>query len=149
MKKEIKTEILIHASCQKVWSVLTNFNDYSNWNPFIKSIQGELKIGNKIRARLQPPGAQGMTFTPTILALEPNKVFKWLGHLLVSGLFDGEHCFTLQDMGNGTTLFIQSEKFSGILVSLFKKMIDQNTFQGFDLMNQKLKEICEKEEKIL
>ena len=144
MKKEIKTEILIHASCQKVWSVLTNINDYPNWNPFITSIVGELKIGNKIKARLQPPGAQGMTFTPTILTLEPNKEFKWLGHLWVPGLFDGEHSFTLQEMGNGTTLFIQSEKFNGILVPLFKKMIDGNTIQGFHLMNQKLKEICEK-----
>ncbi|HOZ50700.1 MAG TPA: SRPBCC domain-containing protein [Chitinophagaceae bacterium] len=144
MKKEIKTEILIHASCQKVWSVLTNINDYPNWNPFITSFVGELKIGNKIKARLQPPGAQGMTFTPTILTLEPNKEFKWLGHLWVPGLFDGEHSFTLQEMGNGTTLFIQSEKFNGILVPLFKKMIEGNTIQGFHLMNQKLKEICEK-----
>jgi len=144
MKKEIKTEILIHASCQKVWSVLTNINDYPNWNPFITSFVGELKIGNKIKARLQPPGAQGMTFTPTILTLEPNKEFKWLGHLWVPGLFDGEHSFTLQEMENGTTLFIQSEKFNGILVPLFKKMIEGNTIQGFHLMNQKLKEICEK-----
>jgi len=144
MKKEIKTEILIHASCQKVWSELTNITDYPNWNPFITSIVGELKIGNKIKARLQPPGAQGMTFTPTILTLEPNKEFKWLGHLWVPGLFDGEHSFTLQEMGNGTTLFIQSEKFNGILVPLFKKMIEGNTIQGFHLMNQKLKEICEK-----
>ena len=49
MKKEIKTEILIHASCQKVWSELTNITDYPNWNPFITSIVGELKIGNKIK----------------------------------------------------------------------------------------------------
>ena len=144
MKKEIKTEILIHASCQKVWSELTNITDYPNWNPFITSIVGELKIGNKIKARLQPPGAQGMTFTPTILTLEPNKEFKWLGHLWVPGLFDGEHSFTLQEMENGTTLFIQSEKFNGILVPLLKKMIEGNTIQGFHLMNQKLKEICEK-----
>jgi hypothetical protein len=45
--------------------------------------------------------------------------------------------------GKGTTTFIQSEKFRGILVPFFKKMLDKNTTNGFDLMNQKLKEMVE------
>ena len=38
MAKEIKTEILINATPEKVWSILTSFDNYPNWNPFIKSI---------------------------------------------------------------------------------------------------------------
>ena len=37
MKKEIKTEILIKASPQIVWSILTDFENYPHWNPFIKA----------------------------------------------------------------------------------------------------------------
>ena len=55
MAKEIKTEILINATPEKIWSILTNFENYSNWNPFIKSIKGEVKVGNKIYARIEPP----------------------------------------------------------------------------------------------
>ena len=40
MAKEIKTEILINAAPEKVWSILTNFEKYPDWNPFIKSING-------------------------------------------------------------------------------------------------------------
>ena len=144
MAKEIKTEILINAAPEKVWAILTNFENYPNWNPFIKSITGTPIVGKKIKARLEPPGANGMTFVPKVLAFEKNKEFRWIGHLLLPGLFDGEHKFELIDNGNGTTLFKQSEKFHGILIPFFKKMLDVNTVNGFNLMNHKLKELAEK-----
>ena len=143
MAKEIKTEILINATPAKVWSILTTFDNYPNWNPFIKSIKGEVRVGNKITARIEPPEASGMTFKPKILTLETNKELSWLGHLLFAGLFDGEHKFELIDNGNETTTFKQSEKFKGILVPLFKKMLDNNTINGFNEMNKKLKELAE------
>jgi hypothetical protein len=143
MAKEIKTEILINATPTKVWSILVNFENYPNWNPFIKSIKGNLKVGNKIMARIEPPEANGMTFKPTILTLETNKELKWLGHLLFPGLFDGEHKFELIDNADGTTTFIQSEKFNGILVPLFKKLLDNNSKRGFEEMNEALKKECE------
>lgn len=143
MAKEIKTEILINATPEKVWAILTNFDNYPNWNPFIKSIKGQVSVGNKIIVKLEPPEAKGMTFKPKVLAFESSKECRWLGHLLFPGLFDGEHKFELIDNGNGTTTFKQSEKFKGILVPLFKKMLDKNTTNGFNLMNQKLKELAE------
>jgi hypothetical protein len=143
MAKEIKTEILINASPEKIWTILTHFDNYPNWNPFIKSIKGEVKVGKKITARIEPPNAKGMTFKPRILVFNPNKELRWLGHLLFAGLFDGEHKFELIDNGNGTTTFIQSEKFKGILVPFFKKQLDNNTKKGFEAMNIKLKELAE------
>lgn len=143
MAKEIKTEILINATPEKVWAILTDFKNYPNWNPFIKSIQGDVKPGNKIAARIEPPGAKGMDFKPKVLTFETNKELRWLGHLLFAGLFDGAHKFELIDNGNGTTTFRQSEKFTGILVPLFKKQLDINTRKGFEEMNKKLKELAE------
>jgi hypothetical protein len=143
MAKEIKTEILINATPEKVWAILTDFNNYPKWNPFIKLIKGEVKVGNKITARIEPPEAKGMTFNPKILTFETNKELSWLGHLLFAGLFDGEHKFELIDNKNGTTTFRQSEKFKGILVPLFKKQLDNNTKKGFEEMNKKLKELSE------
>lgn len=144
MAKEIKTEILINSSPEIVWAVLTNFDDYPNWNPFIKSIKGEAKVGKKITARIEPPDAKGMTFKPKILVFDQNKELRWLGNLLFAGLFDGEHKFELIDNKNGTTTFIQSEKFKGIFVPMFKKMLEINTKKGFEEMNEKLKQVAEK-----
>lgn len=143
MSKEITTEILINASPEKVWSVFADFDNYRNWNPFIISIEGEIQKGKTIKARIEPPEGRGMTFKPSILSITPEKKLVWLGHLLFPGLFDGEHKFELFDHENGSTTFRQSEKFRGILVPLFKKIIDYNTRLGFELMNAKLKEEVE------
>lgn len=143
MEKEIKTQILIEATPEKVWPILTAFDNYPIWNPFIKSVQGEVKVGSTITARIEPPETKGMTFKPKILTVKTNKELSWLGHLLFVGLFDGEHKFELIDNGNGTTTFRQSEKFNGILVPLFKKQLDNNTKKGFIEMNKKLKELAE------
>lgn len=143
MKKEIKTEIVINATPEKIWTLLTDFKNYSNWNPFIKSITGQAVVGNTITARIEPPDANGMTFKPKVLAFNTNKEFRWMGHFIFPGLFDGEHKFELTDNKNGTVTFTQSEKFNGILVSLFSKMLDTNTVNGFNAMNRKLKELAE------
>lgn len=144
MAKEIKTQIRIEASPAQVWTVLTDFEKYPDWNPFIKSLTGNVAVGQTITVRLEPPGGSGTTFKPTVLAVEKNKELRWLGSLLFKGLFDGEHRFELTDNGDGSTTFHQSEQFGGILVPLFKKMLDVNTRNGFEAMNQKLKERAEK-----
>jgi hypothetical protein len=143
MTAKIKTEIAINASPAKVWEILTDFEDYPNWNPFIKSVTGPVRAGNSVTIRVEPPEASGMTFKPMILAFEPRRELRWLGKLLFTGLFDGEHKFELLDAGNGTSRFIQSEEFKGILVPLFKKQLNNNTKRGFEAMNKKLKELAE------
>lgn len=143
MVKEIKTEILINTTPEKVWAILTDFENYPNWNPFIKSIKGEVNVGKVITVRIEPSEAKGMTFKPEILTFKTNKELSWLGHLFFAGIFDGEHKFEIIDNGNGTTTFRQSEIFRGILVPLFKKQLDNNTKEGFEEMNKKLKELSE------
>lgn len=143
MKKEINTEIIIHSTPEKVWQVLTDFQNYPQWNPFIHSLQGKVAVGNRIKVHLVPPGGKGMTFKPTVLAFEPHKEFRWLGHLLFPGFFDGTHRFEIIDNGNNAVLFRQSEQFSGILVSWFMKTQSDNTQKGFEAMNQKIKERVE------
>ena len=143
MAKEIHTEISINATPEKVWAILTDFDNYPNWNPFIKSISGDVRVGNKITTRLEFPLGQGTTFKPKVLAFETNKELRWIGHLWFPGLFDGEHKFELIDNKNGTTTFKQSEYFEGILVPFFQQVLDKNTTDSFNLMNKKLKEMAE------
>lgn len=134
MAKEIKTHIRINASPENVWAVLTDFSAYPEWNPFVKSLTGEVAVGKRIKIVLP-----GMTFTPKVLAINPNQEFRWLGNLFFPGLFDGEHRFLLVDNGDGSTTLHHTEKFGGILVGLFSKMLDTETIQHFEAMNRALK----------
>lgn len=139
----LKTEIIIHSSPEKIWAILTDFKNYPNWNPFITSLTGDFEVGKKITVRIEPPEAKVNTFKPTVMTYETNKKLSWLGIFLIRGIFDGEHRFELTYNGNGTTTLLQSEKFAGILVPFFKKMLDNNTRQGFEAMNKKVKALAE------
>lgn len=141
--KSLKTEIIINAPVAKVWQVLTNFEAYPEWNPFIIKIIGNLEIGHKLEAIIQAEGQSAMTFKPTVLKVEEEKEFRWLGHLFIRGLFDGEHYFELEALGPQQTKLIHGENFSGILVGLLLKRIGDGTLAGFKAMNKALKERVE------
>ncbi|MDR1977000.1 MAG: SRPBCC domain-containing protein [Campylobacteraceae bacterium] len=136
----INTEIKINAKPEVIWEILVDFDNYPKWNPFIKMVKGEVKVGNKITVKVVPQGKRGMTFKPKVLTFEKNREISWIGKLIISGLFDGEHKLILIDNNDGTTTFKQSEKFDGILVTLFNF---ENTRLGFEAMNQELKKIAE------
>ena len=84
-----------------------------------------------------------MTFRPKILNAEPNRELRWLGHLFVPGLFDGEHSFTIEPLGHARVRFVQREIFRGLLVPLFSRGLDRDTRRGFEEMNRALKERAE------
>ena len=116
-----------------------DFAAYPDWNPFIRSIHGTARQGARLEVRIQPGGAKGMTFRPIVLTVETPRELRWLGHLLLPGLFDGEHRFLIEPIAGGKVRFRQSERFNGILVGLFRKSLDRDTRRGFDEMNLALK----------
>jgi hypothetical protein len=83
-----------------------------------------------------------VTFKPTVIEAEPDRELRWLGRLLLPGLFDGEHTLRIEPAGDGHVRFLQSERFNGVLVALFGKGLEQ-TRQGFEQMNEALKRRAE------
>ena len=79
-----------------------------------------------------------MTFKPAVQAVEANRELRWLGRLLLPGVFDGEHSLRVEPLNSGRSRFVQSESFSGLLVGLFKGTLAK-TDAGFDQMNTALK----------
>jgi hypothetical protein len=137
--KELRSEIEIEASAERVWQLLTDFAHFPQWNPFIRRASGDVRRGQRLEVNIQPSGANGMTFRPTVLKAEPNRELRWIGHLLIPGLFDGEHIFIIEPLGTNRVRFIQREIFTGLLVPLFAKGLDTDTQRGFEEMNQALK----------
>jgi hypothetical protein len=121
-----------------VWAAVTDFAAYPEWNPFIRQISGELREGARLEVRIEPPGARATRFKPTVRAVEPNRELRWLGRLLVPGIFDGEHSLRVEPLAGGRSRFIQSERFSGLLVGLVKGTLAK-TEAGFGQMNAALK----------
>jgi hypothetical protein len=134
----IQHEIEIDAPPSAVWAVLADTTAYPDWNPFVRRLSGDLREGAKLEAHIEAPGGRGMTFKPTVVAAEPGRELRWLGRLLLPGVFDGEHRFRLEPLASGGTRFVQSERFSGVLVRLLAGTLAKTEI-GFQAMNHALK----------
>jgi hypothetical protein len=84
-------------------------------------------------------GRRTTVLRPEVLDADPGRTFRWLGRLLVPGLFDGEHRFTIQPTGPGRVRVTQHEEFRGLLAPLLLAMIAKSTLESFHRMNQALK----------
>ena len=140
---ELKTETIIDAPKEKVWEVLTDTQNYPNWNPFIISVEGEMKQGSKI-TNVMVNNKKETVFTPIITMYKENEALEWLGSGL-GGMFKGRHYFKLEEIDNDKTRLLHGETFSGLLSGLIMQMIGEDTQANFENMNSALKGVCEKE----
>jgi hypothetical protein len=140
--KEITSAIDIEATPQRVWEIVTNFAAYPEWNPFIRRANGRPEAGAQLEVRIEPPGGRAMTFKPTVVEAESERELRWLGHLMLPRIFDGEHSFRIEPLDDTRVRFVQAERFTGVLVPLFGKTLEQ-TRRGFEQMNQALKSRAE------
>lgn len=138
MGYQIHTEIRVQASAEIIWNILMDFENFPQWNPFIKSIKGKTAVGERLDAHLG-----GMHFKPIVQSYEHNVHLSWKGQLWFPRVFDGTHRFDCVQNSDGSTTFIHSESFRGILVPLMKKQLRGKTTANFEAMNQALKQRAE------
>ncbi|RFU20073.1 SRPBCC domain-containing protein [Geodermatophilus marinus] len=127
----------IPASPAAVWQVLAQTDRYPEWNPFM-TVSGRLAAGERLTVTIRP-GRRTMTFRPTVLAVEDGALIRWRGTAGVRGIFDGEHELRVEPGADGGTRFVQQEVFSGLLVPVLRRVLD-DTEAGFAAMNAALRD---------
>ena len=139
--KEVHTEIEINASPERVWKIVTDFERYNQWNPFINRVIGQAKEGSRIEIHIETPGGKNRKYGPTVTRVEEGRELRWLGK---SWLLNGEHIFTIEQLQPGRVRFVHREVFDGLLTSIFGKSLDTDIKQGFEEMNKALKDRAER-----
>ncbi len=142
--KEIKGSIEIDAPVDRVWGAVTDFSSYSEWNPWIISMIGELNVGNACDVTTRPPGKGATRFKSRLDRVDDGKELLFKAKY-VGGLLTSDHVFAIESLGPEKTRFFQSVVFEGVLVPLAGGTIDASQ-KGLEEMNAALKEICEKKE---
>lgn len=134
----LHTEIEIDATPDQVWKVLADREAYPEWNPFIVSSTGELKVGGPITNVLRDATGKDTTFTPELLAVEPGKELRWIGKIGFGGIFDGEHSFRIEALEGGRSRLIQEETFRGVAVPFTTGWLNNTIKPQFNAMNEAL-----------
>lgn len=132
-----RKHILINASRENVWNVLTNIDQWPAWNTDIKAanINGELKPQTSFDWK-----SGGSTIHSILHTVEPYDKFGWTGKA-----FGGYavHNWILRDVHGKTEVFVE-ESMEGFLVKLLKGMMQKTLDKGMESWLQQLKIACEK-----
>jgi hypothetical protein len=142
MSKKIQTEIVINASKEKVWDILTNFSDYPGWNSFLVDVKGTLASGSRLTNTMRN-GNKTYVFKPKVLQVIPYKYFDWIGNLFIKGIFDGHHYFEIEELTPTQVRLIHGEHFSDVLCGYILKKIGDATRNNFIKMNSAVKQLAE------
>lgn len=145
--REIETRIEIASPTSKVWSVLTDFEKWSEWNPIIKKANGVAALGSKLSitmcGRNGKDGKSGPKYEPVITEFQEPTSFSWRATMMAGFMFTNGKVFNLKDSGTGT-LLIHKETFSGIIVPMMWSQMEGSVPQMLNSMNEALKKKVER-----
>ncbi len=132
-----KQNILIHAPIEKVWSVLTNINNWPSWQSAVKEakLKGTLAEGTEFVWK-----AGGLTFHSKIHTCNENHSFGWTGKTIGAQAI---HNWKFETKENGVLVSVE-ESLQGLFPSLMKKQSKKSLSEGMSKNLNELKAACEK-----
>ncbi len=118
-----RTTFPIRASADAVWEVLTDFERYSEWNPSLPSISGELQPGSTVSLTLAMPGRPSVNVKAELGEVARGKRLTWHGNIGADWLFAGTREFLIDEHADGTVSLTHVEDISGALFPLFRAVM--------------------------
>lgn len=141
--KKIKTSIIIQASANRVWTILTNLNAYVDWNPFIVLARGDLIIGQPFRLRRAGDITSGFG-DAMVSVMNPNDhTLSWTTGWFNSKLMKIEHSFMIEVIDAESIHFLQHETLSGLIPGIWQSSRLSNRRSYMESMNKALKFVAE------
>ncbi|WP_435365319.1 SRPBCC family protein [Haloarchaeobius sp. DYHT-AS-18] len=138
---KVETAIDIDAPADVVWTVLTDFEQYSEWNPYMTDARGTASEGSRIEVRLAAQGGRTIRLEPELTAVEEHDRLEWTAEYLAPMLFRERHTIELDPNDDAETRVVQRVSFTGI--SADQMFTEASIRDGIEAMNRALKERTE------
>ncbi len=132
----------IPADLETGWRVLTDFARYPEWNPLLRRVGGEAKVGASLRLQVaRTLGSDKTVFLPArVRVSEPGRELAWGGG--VPGLLDVHHFFRFTPLAKGFR-FTHGETFRGPLLTLIWPLVRTRVRQeNYDAVNEAFRARC-------
>ncbi|MEO1269725.1 MAG: SRPBCC domain-containing protein [Myxococcota bacterium] len=109
--KVVHTEVVIPASSEAIWAVLTDPTGYAAWNPILVRAEGEYREGTTLRYRMRDESGKESDITATVVGLEEHHSIQQHGG--IRGVLTFDHTWRLESVEGGTRV-VQHEEYRGI-----------------------------------
>ncbi len=131
------TEIIINATPEQVWSVLTDTESYGKWNDIILEMDGKIVDKGIVDVLFKAEPKANPQLFHNHLFVEEGVEFYW-SQVQTMGIKD-RHCFRVEATKDGKTRFIQSDQALGGLSWLIGKMAVNIQLSVYPMFNRALK----------
>jgi hypothetical protein len=120
----------IRASKEQIWPILTHAASYSEWNPVIERLEGQLAAGGQVE--VFPKNIYENRYSVTVEELSAPKRMVWKRTLPFGGLV-ARRTFLLRNLKDGAVEFEIREVYTGWLSRWMRRLIPdpQRSFEIF------------------
>ena len=142
-KNNVFIEIEINASPDKVWNVLTDWNNLKEWSSSFIGISTEkMTKGEKFVSYFKNPITGGILELEHVCTeYEEGIKFGWSGDII--GKVTDLHIYSIVPTQNGTTLFKQEDGLHGKYSKLLNFLAEHHMMSLYKKFNLELKERVE------
>jgi hypothetical protein len=114
----VHDEMIVSAPRPVVWKLLTEFEGYESWNPYITDVDGTARAGSDLDMRVAPHGETAARIDCDVQTVKyPRKLYWRCRDHAVPGLLDREHVFRLIVVGDGDKVrVVYDGRWEGLLV---------------------------------
>jgi hypothetical protein len=129
--------VIVNAPRTLVWRLLTDFEGYRAWNPYIVAASGEARNGAELELRLDPLHEDPQDSTCDVITVKELRKLYWrCRDHHVPGLLDREHTFRVLPVDAEHVRLVYDGRWEGVLVP-FVDLDDRK--QGYRRMVDALK----------
>ncbi|GEM_PF-1563546 len=138
--REARSLVVINASADTVWNLLTDLPRYPVWNPYISPAKGDLREGAQLELTLHN-GSQTVVIEETVLSVKPEQELSWGGWMLGHNL-QRTLTFSIDPVESDRVQLDAHEVFQGLLLPLAGSVPD-DAQRGLDEMVRALRSAAE------
>lgn len=139
MQHILKTEIVIDAPPQTVWSVMDDLGRYPQWNPLVPELTGLTLVGRTVTGRMIIEGGPEIPLSPVVTRIVGARELRWITIVPGEEGFSAEHYFILSPLEDGRTHMAHEEIFDGPAADNLWGLFDTLGRQSYEAFNAALK----------
>lgn len=110
----VHNEVVIDASPEQVWQVLTDKDAYGEWNTVLLDLKGDFKVGEEVVFQFQESADKKYEVKAKVKEVVPEKLLNQKGG--VWGVLTFDHRYILEPVGTDQTKVTIHEDYAGVYV---------------------------------
>lgn len=127
----------VNAPISTLWQVISDFDSYAQWNPFIVGCECDLAVGNSITMQVVlGEGKARRAQTEYISELEQGSHFAYTSPKNPTVLLRSYRCHTLTELEGGRSEYYSRFELHGWLVPILGLIMNKPLQWGFDAMSR-------------